>query len=155
MVHKPSNFEGRSITAVAVAHTKWGAVQHAEGHPMMVLRQWLYPRVQVAEQVAITVLGVAPVIGALVRSPTLTMVFLLAAIVLFLSRVAMHVVTLPVEWDASFGKAMPVIIRGQFIAPDEIPAANVCCVPLRWPMCRWLADLSFWRWFALLRGRGL
>ena len=154
----PSNFEGRSITAVAVAaHEVGHAVQHAEGHPMMVLRQWLYPRVQVAERVAITFLGVAPVIGALVRSPTLTMVFLLAAIVLFLSRVAMHVVTLPVEWDASFGKAMPVIIRGQFIAPEEIPAARrVLRAAALTYVSSALADLlSFWRWFALLRGRGL
>ena len=35
-----------------------------------------------------------------------------------------HVVTLPVEFDASFGKALPVLTRGRYLAAGDLPAAR-------------------------------
>lgn len=154
----PSVYGGRSLTAVAVAaHEVGHAVQHADGHALMKMRQWLYPRVQVAERVALGVLGFAPVVGAVVRSPVITIALVVAAVTLFLSRIGMHLLTLPVEWDASFGKALPAIARGQFVAPAELPAVRrVLGAAALTYVSAALADLlSFWRWIALLRGRGL
>jgi uncharacterized protein len=153
-----TNFDGRSLTAVAVAaHEVGHAVQHADGHRLMALRNWLAPKVQVAERLAILGFGIAPVLGAVIRSPVLTALMLLCAVVLFLGRVSMHVLTLPLEWDASFGKALPVIVRGQFVAPEEVPAVRrVLRAAALTYVAAALADLlSVWRWFALLRGRGL
>jgi hypothetical protein len=30
-----------------------------------------------------------------------------------------HLFTLPTEWDASFGKALPILIEGQYISPAQ------------------------------------
>jgi Zn-dependent membrane protease YugP len=154
----PSIHDGRSLTAIAVAaHEVGHAVQHAEGHVLMTLRNKLYPQVQVAERIALAVMGFAPIVGALIRSPAITVVLVAAALVLFLARVGMHLLTLPVEWDASFGKALPAIERGQFVAPAELPVVRrVLRAAALTYVAAALADLlSFWRWIALLRGRGL
>ena len=39
-------------------------------------------------------------------------------------RVVVHVVTLPVEFDASFGKALPVLMRGRYLGAGDMPAAR-------------------------------
>ncbi len=36
----------------------------------------------------------------------------------------MHVLTLPVEFDASFGKALPVLEHGRYLQERDIPAAR-------------------------------
>ena len=41
-----------------------------------------------------------------------------------LARVVLHLVTLPTEWDASFGKALPCLVQGNYIAPRETPAVR-------------------------------
>jgi hypothetical protein len=39
-------------------------------------------------------------------------------------RVVVHLVTLPVEIDASFGKALPILKEGGYIGEDDMPAAR-------------------------------
>ena len=36
----------------------------------------------------------------------------------------MHAVTLPVEFDASFKRALPILDRGNFIEKADLPAAR-------------------------------
>ena len=40
------------------------------------------------------------------------------------ARMLVHLVTLPTEWDASFGKALPVLAEGNYVAPAEIGAVR-------------------------------
>ncbi len=35
-----------------------------------------------------------------------------------------HLVTLPVEFDASFGKALPILQQDGYLHPDDMPAAR-------------------------------
>ncbi|MAA59842.1 MAG: hypothetical protein CMK79_06785 [Pseudomonadales bacterium] len=35
-----------------------------------------------------------------------------------------HLVTLPVEWDASFNKALPILQEGQYLSPGDMAAAR-------------------------------
>src|SRR5437588_13086348 len=39
-------------------------------------------------------------------------------------RIAVHAVTLPVELDASFGKALPALTRGRYLIAGDLPAAR-------------------------------
>ena len=63
--------------------------------------------------------------------------------------------TLPLEWDASFAKALPIIQRGQYVAPDEHDAVkSVLRAAALTYVASALADiLSFWRWLLIFRGR--
>ncbi len=47
---------------------------------------------------------------------------LVAAVLMNLTAVAMHAVTLPVEFDASFNRALGVLKHGRFIPEEEMGA---------------------------------
>jgi len=69
------------------------------------------------------------------------------------SRIAVHVVTLPVELDASFGKALPVLERGRYLSAADMPAARTV---LRAAAFTYVASalmtlLNIARWFRILR----
>ena len=61
------------------------------------------------------------------------------AVALLAIRVAVHVTTLPVEFDASFGKALPVLARGRYLAPAICRPRATCSRPPPTPMSprRW------------------
>jgi Zn-dependent membrane protease YugP len=121
----PQHHDGRSIAAVAVAaHEVSHAVQHAHGEPAFARRFNLVSRLIWVERVALAILLLTPVVFLLVKSPLLAFLQLLAAVLVQAIRVLVHVVTLPVEFDASFGKALPVLMRGRYLAAGDLPAAR-------------------------------
>ena len=150
----PQHHDGRSVAAVAVAaHEVSHAVQHANGEPAFALRFDLVRKVIWIDRIAIVLLSLAPVIAILVRAPRLFIVELIAGLVLLTARVAVHVVTLPVELDASFGKALPVLEKGGYLAPADMPAARTV---LRAAAFTYVASalmtlLNVARWLRILR----
>ena len=58
------------------------------------------------------------------KSPALLALQILAGVMLLGIRVVVHGVTLPVEFDASFGKALPVLLRGRYLSAGDMPAAQ-------------------------------
>jgi Zn-dependent membrane protease YugP len=61
---------------------------------------------------------------AVVRSPALLMAEIAFVVLLMASRLLVHVVTLPLELDASFRRALPILERGQFLESADLPAAR-------------------------------
>lgn len=121
----PQHYDGRSIAAVAVAaHEVSHAVQHARGEPAFARRFSLVSRLVWVERAALGVLLLTPVVFILFRSPLLAVLQVLAVVLLQAIRVLVHVATLPVELDASFGKALPVLMRGRYLAAGDLPAAR-------------------------------
>jgi Zn-dependent membrane protease YugP len=66
--------------------------------------------------------------------------------------IAMHLLTLPVEIDASFKKALPLLSSG-YLSERQVPAARSILRAAAWTyVAASLASLlNFWRWIALLR----
>jgi Zn-dependent membrane protease YugP len=64
-----------------------------------------------------------------------------------------HVVTLPVELDASFAKALPVLARDGYLSAADLPAARSVLRAAAWTyVAAALATLlDVARWFRLLR----
>lgn len=121
----PPHYAGRSIAAVAVAtHEVAHAVQHAQGEPGFIRRQALVTAIAPILRLAQLVMVTIPVLAILVHSPALIALQLGAIIALLSLRVLIHAVTLPVELDASFGKALPVLQAGGYLAPADMPQAR-------------------------------
>lgn len=121
----PENYDGRSVTAVAVAaHEVSHAVQHARNEPAFTRRIDLVRNLSWVERVATAVVLLAPLGFIFIKSPLIFAVHGLAAIALMGIGVVVHLVTLPVEFDASFGKALPVIEQGRYLSEDDMPAAR-------------------------------
>jgi Zn-dependent membrane protease YugP len=70
-------------------------------------------------QLSVGVLTVVPIIGLLTRHPAPTLLIAGIGLSGLLFRMLLHLVTLPTEWDASFGKALPVLKEGKYISPER------------------------------------
>lgn len=149
----PQHHDGRSVSAVAVAaHEVSHAVQHARGEPAFARRFDLVRQFGWIERIAGVVLMASPFVFAVVHSPALLALQIAAGIALLGIRVAVHVATLPVEFDASFGKALPVLERGRYLARDDMPAARQVLKAAAWTyVAAALATLlDVVRWFRII-----
>jgi uncharacterized protein len=150
----PPHHNGRSIAAIAVAaHEVSHAVQHARAEPSFMRRYSLVKNLVWIDRTASVVLLGAPIIFAFVHAPALLVLQLVAGLMLLLVRVLVHVTTLPVEFDASFGKALPVLARGRYLSVGDLPAARHVLTAAAWTyVAAALATLlDVARWFRMLR----
>ena len=121
----PQHHDVRSVAAVAVAaHEVSHAIQHARGEPAFLRRFELVSKLIWVQRLATGVLLFAPVMFILVKAPLLVALQILAAVALMGIGVAVHIVTLPVEFDASFGKALPVLEGRRYLSEQDMPAAR-------------------------------
>ena len=121
----PQHHDGRSVAAVAVAaHEVSHAIQHARGERAFALRAALVGKLIWIDRLATGVVLLAPVLFILVKSPAVVILDIVAAIALLSIHVVVHVVTLPVELDASFGKALPVLEGRRYLSEQDMPAAR-------------------------------
>jgi len=150
----PQHHDRRSITAVAIAaHEVSHAVQHAQEEPGFLRRLEATRALVWVERIASGILVLAPVVFILVRSPAVVILQVCAGISLLAIEVIVHVTTLPVEFDASFAKALPVLVRGRYLAAGDLPAArSVLKVAAYTYVTAALATLlNVMRWLRILR----
>ena len=115
----------KSLTAiVAAAHEFGHAMQHAENHSLFILRNKMAYIIPVLQKVGSFVIFAAPIMGILTKAPHLMALQIVGGICILGSAVIFHLVTLPVEWDASFQKAMPLLVNGGYISLADEPAAR-------------------------------
>lgn len=149
-----NHHQGRSIAAVAIAaHEVGHAIQHHEGNRMLALRQTLVRIASVTDKFAAAFFFLAPVLGVLVRSPGAFLGILLVGIGFIAIRLIVHLVTLPVEWDASFNKALPILENGNYLHPDDMPAARevLRAAALTYVSAALAGLLDLARWIRILR----
>jgi len=149
-----SNHDDRSLTAVAVAaHEVGHAIQHHAGEPMLMWRTRLAMLAMVVQKIGAASMMAMPLVMLLSRAPVSG--FFMAAIGLgsMLLATLVHLVTLPVEIDASFGKALPVLIEGQYIQPQDEHAVRqiLRAAALTYVAASLASLLNLWRWFRILR----
>ena len=145
---------GRSVTAVAIAaHEVGHAIQHHEGSRMLAIRQELVEFASLTDKFAAVFFFIAPFLGLIARSPGAFLVVILIGIALIGIRVIVHLVTLPVEWDASFKKALPILEQGGYLHEDDMPAARevLRAAALTYVSAALTTLLDLARWIRLLR----
>jgi Zn-dependent membrane protease YugP len=118
-----SNFDGKSVTAVAVAaHEVGHALQDAGGYMPLQLRQKLIGYTIAIEYTGSLLLMATPFVFMLARSPVILIAEVIAALGILFSNVVIHAVTLPAEFDASFKRALPLL--GRHLPADDMPGAR-------------------------------
>ena len=150
----PDIYDGRSLTAVAVATHEIGhAIQHERGERGLAWRQSLARVAMVTDRFAGLFFLAAPVLAVLLRSPVALAAMVGIGVCFLGLRVLVHLVTLPVEFDASFGKALPILKQGGYLDEADLPAARSV---LKAAACTYVAGalmglLDLARWLRLLR----
>ena len=146
----------RSLTAIAIAaHEVAPAIQHHRGEIGVGQREvWVAVADRWARRSA-SALMLAPIAGLLLRHPVPVSVMVLVGLSGMIARMFVHVRTLPVEWDASFAKAMPILVEGDYISPAAVPATRrILRAAALTYVAAALADiLNLARWAALLLRR--
>lgn len=120
-----ANYKGANLTAVAVAaHEVGHALQHHRGERGLALRQRLVSVAMVTDRIASIFFIAAPVLAVALRAPGALLGMAVIGIGLLGVRVLVHLVTLPVEYDASFNKALPILREGGYLGDDDLQAAR-------------------------------
>lgn len=147
-----ANYDGRSITAVAVAaHEVGHALQHAEGYRPLMLRQKLASWAVNINRLGAVLLVATPVLFAVTRSPVLLFGQVAGGFAVMLTTVVIHAVTLPTEFNASFRRALPALAR--VIPEDDMPAARsvLKAAAFTYVAAALTTLLDITRWLRLLR----
>ena len=146
-------YEGRTLTAITVAAHECGhALQHAAGEKAFMLRTRL-ARVSVyAQRLGSFLLFAAPLSVLITKVPAAALMNVTGAFLIMGFAIVMHLLTLPVEIDASFNKALPLLKSG-YLTERQVPPARSILRAAAWTyVAASLASLlNFWRWLAVLR----
>jgi Zn-dependent membrane protease YugP len=150
----PDNFGGCSLTAVTVAaHEVGHAIQDARGEVLFRSRQRLVRAAVKGEQVGSALLIAAPVIVLLTRIPQAGLLALIIAIVSMGLGTLVHLVTLPVELDASYNKALPMLEEDGYLYDGDQPHARriLKAAALTYVAGSLASLLNLGRWLMVLR----
>lgn len=150
----PDRYHGRSLTAVTVAaHEVGHAIQDHTGYRALRERTRLVKWAQGAEKAGAVIMFGVPIIAGLTRAPAAVVLVLLAGIAAMGIATLVHFLTLPVEWDASFGRALPILQRGGYLQANDQEGARriLTAAALTYVAASLASLLNLWRWLALLR----
>ena len=145
---------GRSLSAVAVAtHEVGHAIQHHKNYGPLGLRTRLAGAAMKAERLGSAAFVFLPLLAIISRSPTLSGTLLAVAVGSMFLGVLVHLVTLPVEWDASFNRALPILAEGNYLNDQEMKIARkiLLAAALTYVAGALLSVVNIWRWIYLLR----
>lgn len=149
----PKNYHDKSLTAVAVAaHEVGHAIQHHNKETKLALRSRLIKISLKLEKAGSLIMIIMPIVLLLSRSPVAGFIFFITGFLTIAGATVIHLVTLPVEWDASFGKALPILKEG-YIHQDEYKAVDqiLKAAAFTYVATSLMSILNVWRWIALLR----
>jgi len=151
---KGSHFDGHSLTAVTIAaHEVGHALQHERGEIGFRVRQALATTAIAVERFGGVALLAAPIVVGATRSPAAGAFVLVAAVGTAAIAALVHLVTLPVEFDASFNKALPILERGRYLKGNDARHARriLRAAALTYVAGSLAGLLNLWRWARLLR----
>ena len=111
----------KSISSIAiVCHEIGHAIQDKENYRPLAWRQNLVKKTQTFQKIgsAVLVIGL-PSVFAITNSPVLTLIAAFLALGCLATNTLIHLVTLPVEFDASFKRALPILEN--YVPKENLP----------------------------------
>jgi Zn-dependent membrane protease YugP len=150
----PPIFDGKSLTAITVAaHEVGHAIQDHLGYQPLAERTKLVRVAQGAQKVGVVLMMGIPIAAAVARTPAAGIFVMVAGLATMGISTLVHFVTLPVEWDASFRRALPVLRQGNYLSPEDERGARsiLTAAALTYVAASLASLLNLWRWIALLR----
>lgn len=149
----PDVLNGKSLTAIVVAaHEVGHAIQDHLSYRPLHVRTKLVALSHTAEKAGSAILIALPFIATLTLAPVVGALMLFAGIATLSIPVLIHLITLPVEFDASFRRALPILAAG-YVPHSELRAARriLTACALTYVAASLATLLNFWRWISILR----
>jgi uncharacterized protein len=122
---KAEHFHGKSLTAIVIAaHEVGHAMQDATNYAPLKTRTRLAPFIDYIHTAGSVMLVAMSVLGVVLRHPAVAALGIAVLVLMNISIVILHAVTLPVEFDASFKRALPVLRNGRYLEDKDLAAAQ-------------------------------
>jgi hypothetical protein len=150
----PDKFGGRSLTAITVAaHEVGHAVQDYRQFAPLRWRTRLVTATRGIERLGAAVLMISPFLGLVTRVPAIGLLTFAAGLLTLGISAIVHLVTLPTEFDASFGRALPMLDEHQILKKVDRPHARrlLTAAALTYVSASLMSLLNIARWMAILR----
>ncbi len=150
----PDKLTGKSLTAVTVAaHEVGHAIQDRTGYQPLADRTRLIRVAKGAQKVGVVLMMGIPIAAVVARTPVAGLFVLIAGMATMSISTLVHLVTLPVEWDASFRRALPVLQQGNYLSPQDIRGARqiLTAAALTYVAASLASLLNMWQWIRFLR----
>jgi Zn-dependent membrane protease YugP len=150
----PDKFNGRSLTAITVAaHEVGHAIQDQAGYLPLKMRTRLVQLAAPAEKLGAGILMLAPLMVVLVRAPIVGALFLAGGLLTLGTSTLVHLITLPMEMNASFARALPILEQGNYLKPGDAPHARRLLTAAAWTYvsASLMTLLNIARWWAIIR----
>ena len=150
------HYESKSLTAIAIAaHEVGHAIQDQQGDKRLSTRTKMVPVVDKVARWSVVIISLSPIIGIITRHPMPFSLLLLIGLSGFIARMMIHAVTLPIEFDASFSKALPLLREGDYISQsDEKAVTSILRAAALTYVSAALADiLNLGRWIVIISRR--
>jgi Zn-dependent membrane protease YugP len=148
------NFQGKSLTAITIAaHEVGHAIQDAENYAPLQLRTKLVKWVGPVEKTGAILLMASPIIIGVTRLPLAGVLMIFGGLLTLGSAVVIHMLTLPTEFDASFGRALPLLEKQDVLYATDEPHARrlLKAAAMTYVSASLMSLLNIARWWAILR----
>jgi Zn-dependent membrane protease YugP len=128
-------------------------MQDATGYTPLKVRTELAKRAIWMEKIGAVVMLAAPVVMVLAKGAHVLLFEVAAGLMILGMSLAMHAYTLPVEFDASFRRALPVLTAGRYIPDRDMPAARqlLRAAAFTYVAAAAMSLLDVMRWLRVLR----
>jgi Zn-dependent membrane protease YugP len=148
------NGRNKSLTSVVVAaHEVGHAIQAHTGYRPLQTRNRMITTAHKMEKLGAILMLVVPLITVITRVPAAGFLMLIGGFITLCIPLVVHFVTLPVEFDASFNRALPILAAGDYIPTEDLPAARriLMACALTYVASALASLLNIWRWIRILR----
>ena len=138
---------------VCVTHHVGHALQDHDGYELLKDRTHLIKFAQKAEKAGSYLMLGIPVLAGITRIPAVGLAVLVVAIGTMSISAMVHLITLPVEWNASFRRALPILEEGGYLAPTDMEGARriLKAAALTYVASSLFSLVNMWRWIRLVR----
>ncbi len=149
------HYNGADLTSITIAAHEFGhALQHHHRELGLRIRTQLAMLAHVIEKMGSLFFILAPVIVLITRVPGSGLYMFGVALLSMGIATLVHIVTLPVEFDASFKKALPILQQGYLSAEQLVGAKKILrAAALTYVSASLASLLNIVRWITLLRRR--
>ncbi|MDJ0722578.1 MAG: zinc metallopeptidase [Desulfobacterales bacterium] len=139
--------------AVVAAHEVGHALQDRDSYPPLAVRTRLVGAASRLERIGAGIMMVVPVLAVITRMPAAGALMFMGGLATLGMPIVIHLLTLPTEFNASFKRALPLLVEGAYIPPEDIPAARriLLACALTYVANAMVGLLNVWRWIRVLR----
>jgi len=148
------NYHTNSLTAIStVAHEIGHALQDQENYEPLQQRTELIIRSQWMQKFSAGALMATPFLIPLLHTPFIAFITFTAGFIAMGIPVIIHLTTLPVEHDASFNRALPLLKEGNYLNEKELKNSKkiLKACAMTYVAASLSSLFNLWKWFKAVR----